>query len=62
MPTSAAGSSNSPSSEKGWAEVDRYHDRTFRGLARYYALQAQAKAAGRGVWGQCGGDFHSDRE
>jgi micrococcal nuclease len=46
---------------RGWAMVYRYHDRTFRGLARYYALQDQAEAAGRGVWGQCGGDFHSDR-
>jgi micrococcal nuclease len=45
---------------RGWAEVYRYHDRTFRGLARYYALQDQAKAAGRGVWGECDGDFHSD--
>jgi len=45
----------------GWAEIYRYHDRTFRGLARYYSLQDQAKAAGRGVWGQCGGDFHSGR-
>jgi len=44
---------------RGWAEVYRYHGRTFRGLARYYALQDQAEAAGRGVWGRCGGDFHS---
>jgi micrococcal nuclease len=44
---------------RGWAEIYRYHDRTFAGLARYYALQDQAKAAGRGVWGQCHGDFHS---
>jgi micrococcal nuclease len=44
---------------RGWAEVYRYHNRTFRGLARYYALEDQAQAGGRGVWGQCGGDFHS---
>jgi micrococcal nuclease len=47
---------------QGWAEIYRYHGRTFAGLARYYALQDQAKAAGRGVWGQCGGDFHSGRD
>jgi micrococcal nuclease len=46
---------------RGWAEIYRYHGRTFRGLARYYALQDQAKAAHRGVWGRCGGDFHSGR-
>jgi micrococcal nuclease len=47
---------------RGWAEVYRYHDRTFTGLTRYYALQDQAKAAGRGVWGRCSGDFHSGRD
>jgi micrococcal nuclease len=47
---------------QGWAEIYRYHGRTFAGLTRYYALQARAKAAGRGVWGQCGGDFHSGRD
>jgi micrococcal nuclease len=46
---------------RGWAEIYRYHDRTFAGLSRYYALEDQAKAAGRGVWGKCGGDFHSAR-
>lgn len=46
---------------RGWAEIYRYHGRTFRGLARYYSLEEQAEAAGRGVWGQCGGDFHSAR-
>jgi len=44
---------------RGWAEIYRYHGRTFRGLARYYALEDQARVAGRGVWGGCGGDFHS---
>jgi micrococcal nuclease len=44
---------------RGWAEIYRYHGRTFRGLSRYYALEDQAKAAHRGVWGKCGGDFHS---
>jgi micrococcal nuclease len=44
---------------RGWAEIYRYHDRTFAGLSSYYAAQEGAKAAGRGVWGKCGGDFHS---
>jgi micrococcal nuclease len=43
----------------GWANVYRYHGRTFRGLARYYRLEEQARSAGRGVWGSCGGNFHS---
>jgi len=46
---------------RGWAEVYRHHNRTFHGLARYYAVEDQARAAGRGVWGGCGGDFHSGR-
>jgi micrococcal nuclease len=45
----------------GWAYVYRYHGRTFAGLSRYYALQKAASAAHRGVWGSCGGDFHSAR-
>jgi endonuclease YncB( thermonuclease family) len=46
---------------QGWAEVYRYHDQHFEGLSRFYAAQDQARAAGRGVWGRCGGDFHSSR-
>lgn len=44
---------------RGWAYVYRYEGRTFRGLGRFYAAEAGARAAGRGVWGRCGGDFHS---
>jgi micrococcal nuclease len=44
---------------RGWAEVYRFDGRTFTGLAAFYRAQASARAAGRGVWGRCGGDFHS---
>lgn len=44
---------------RGWAYVYRYHGQHFDGLGRFYAAQAAARAAGRGVWGRCGGDFHS---
>jgi micrococcal nuclease len=44
---------------RGWAFVYRYDDQRFDGLARYDALQEQARSAGRGVWGTCRGDFHS---
>jgi micrococcal nuclease len=44
---------------RGWAEVYRFDGRTFTGLAGFYAAQASARSAARGVWGRCGGDFHS---
>jgi micrococcal nuclease len=47
--------------KRGWAYVYRYHGRTFAGLARYYAAADRARSEGLGVWGQCGGDFHSAR-
>jgi micrococcal nuclease len=46
---------------RGWAEVYRYDDQRFDGLARFDAVQASARRADRGVWGHCGGDFHSSR-
>jgi micrococcal nuclease len=46
---------------RGWAEVYRYDDQRFDGLARFEAAQASARRAGRGVWGRCEGDFHSSR-
>jgi micrococcal nuclease len=45
--------------KRGWAYVYRYHGRTFAGLSRFYAAQDRARSEGRGVWGRCGGDFHS---
>lgn len=44
---------------RGWAYVYRYHGQPFDGMGRFYAAQAAARAADRGVWGRCGGDFHS---
>jgi micrococcal nuclease len=44
---------------RGWADVYRYEDQRFDGLARFEAAAARAHSAGRGVWGGCGGDFHS---
>jgi micrococcal nuclease len=44
---------------RGWAYVYRYDDQRFDGLARFDAVQDQARSQGRGVWGSCGGDFHS---
>jgi micrococcal nuclease len=44
---------------RGWAYVYRYDDQRFDGLPRFYSAQDQARSHGRGVWGSCGGDFHS---
>ena len=44
----------------GWAKTYVY-ERDFLRLASYRRSQAAAKSARRGVWGACGGDFHSAR-
>ncbi len=44
---------------RGWAEVYRFEGQRFDGLARFERAENQARAAGRGVWSRCGGDFHS---
>jgi micrococcal nuclease len=44
---------------RGLAYVYRYDDQRFDGLPRFQAAQLSARRAGRGTWGQCGGDFHS---
>jgi micrococcal nuclease len=44
---------------RGWAYVYRYDDQHFDGLARFDTVQGQARSQDRGVWGSCGGDFHS---
>ena len=46
---------------RGWAEVYRYDDQHFDGLAAFEHASAAARRADRGVWGGCGGDFHSSR-
>lgn len=44
---------------RGWAEIYRYENQRFDGLRRFEAAQRSARDASRGVWGICGGDFHS---
>jgi micrococcal nuclease len=44
---------------RGWAYVYRYDHQRFDGLARFEAAARHARTDGRGVWGRCGGDFHS---
>jgi micrococcal nuclease len=44
---------------RGWAYVYRFGGQRFAGLASFLAAQGSARAMGRGVWGRCGGDFHS---
>ncbi len=44
---------------RGWAEVYVYDNVPFQKLSAFQAGQDKAKAASRGVWGACGGDFHS---
>ena len=44
---------------RGWADVYRYDDQRFDGLTRFEAAAALARSTDRGVWGSCGGDFHS---
>jgi micrococcal nuclease len=45
--------------EAGWATVYVYAARPVGLDARFRREQAAARAAGRGVWGLCRGDFHS---
>jgi micrococcal nuclease len=44
---------------RGWAYVYRYDDQRFDRLAHFDAVRDRARSQGRGVWGSCGGDFHS---
>ena len=46
---------------RGWAEVYRYDEQRFDGLAAFERASAIARREDRGVWGECGGDFHSSR-
>jgi micrococcal nuclease len=45
----------------GWAEMYAYRDRRFQRRARYERAERAARDQRRGVWGACGGDFHSAR-
>lgn len=44
---------------RGWAYVYRYDEQRFDGLPRFEAAADSARSSARGVWGSCGGDFHS---
>lgn len=46
---------------RGWAEVYRYDGQRFDGLGAFQRASASARRADRGVWGECGDDFHSSR-
>ena len=43
--------------KRGWAKVFVFDDR-FKRFGDYKDAQRDARDADRGVWGQCGGDFH----
>jgi micrococcal nuclease len=45
----------------GLAEVYVYDEKPFKRVEKYDRAEEVAKGAGRGVWGQCGGDFHSEQ-
>jgi endonuclease YncB( thermonuclease family) len=44
---------------RGLAYVYRYDDQRFDGLPRFEAAERHARVSHLGVWGECGGDFHS---
>jgi endonuclease YncB( thermonuclease family) len=44
---------------RGWANVYRYDDQRLDGLPRFESAADRARSEDRGVWGRCGGDFHS---
>jgi len=46
----------------GWAEVYVYRHKDFARVSDYESAQGVAKRAGRGVWGACSGDFHSEQD
>ena len=45
--------------QAGWARAYVYDGEAFQRLDLYSQAEARAKGAARGVWGSCGGDFHS---
>jgi micrococcal nuclease len=44
----------------GWATVYVFEGKPVSRDAQFRRSMASARAAGRGVWGACGGDFHSE--
>jgi micrococcal nuclease len=45
----------------GWAEVYVYGGKPFARVDTFRSAEGVAKRAHRGVWGSCGGDFHSEQ-
>lgn len=45
--------------KRGWAESYVYDDNPYQRLDRYERASDRASSKGSGVWGSCGGDFHS---
>lgn len=45
---------------RGWAKTYVYGGKPFQRTSAYKRSQAKARGAGRGVYGLCGGDFHSE--
>jgi micrococcal nuclease len=45
----------------GWAEVYVYGGKPFQRVDTFRSAEGVAKRAHRGVWGSCGGDFHSEQ-
>jgi endonuclease YncB( thermonuclease family) len=55
---SARGSFAGKQLRVGWATVYVFEN-PFEQLAAFQGAEAQARAAGRGVWGRCAGNFHT---
>ena len=45
----------------GWATVYVYQHHPFSRVDAFRRAEGVAKRADRGVWGECGGDFHSEQ-
>src|SRR4051812_30858562 len=46
---------------RGWAKVYVFNHKRFQRYKRYAAAQSSARTSKVGVWGSCGGDFHSEQ-
>ncbi len=46
---------------RGWAKTYVYGGKPFQRTSAYRRSQRKAKRLGRGVFGECGGDFHSEQ-
>lgn len=55
---SARGSFATAQLRAGWASIDVFEN-PFEQLARFQAAETSARSSSRGVWGQCGGNFHT---